>query len=73
LTAATASFGVDRWRFHGHFAAARGGLTTLLSMMVMGALVVAFEAFEVLDDGMECMVSHVFTWFSSGLVCLRLE
>ena len=33
------------------------GLMTLLSMVVMGALVVAFEAFEVLDGGMEaCLV-----------------
>ena len=33
------------------------GLTTLLSMVVMGALVVAFEAFEVLDGSMEaCLV-----------------
>jgi len=33
------------------------GLTTLLSMVVMDALVVAFEAFEVLDGGMEaCLV-----------------
>ena len=33
------------------------GHTALLSMVVMGALVVAFEAFEVLDGGMEaCLV-----------------
>jgi len=33
------------------------GHTALLSMVVMGALVVAFEAFEVLDGDMEaCLV-----------------
>ena len=37
---AAVAFGVKKWRFHGRFAAARGGAQ---DMVVLGALVVAFE------------------------------